>query len=167
VRRVWINGKATLQYPIFALPDDLGRFRLPHLTRGRWSVCAILPRAHPALPVGVARFGERPSAFFIKACYPEDSSSFVKLRPGQNLDINLVFRPTYPAVISGRILNTDGFEPVSAVIIPESGVPMWPALIPEDPDTHSFRIPNVLPGRYRLYAQANENGKPDRVVFRA
>jgi len=64
--------------------------------------------------------------------------------------------------VSGHVQNTEGFDSVYVEIVPEPGVPMMPSVVPIDLPTHSFAIPNVLPGRYRLTARAQIIGKPGR-----
>jgi hypothetical protein len=163
VRRAWSNGKPSLQITDSSITDDLGRFRIARLSRGRYLVCATLPQAQPVLPVGFARFGDKPNAVFTEACYPESSKALLKLNSGQKLDVDIVFRPAYPAVVSGRILNAEGVESISVQLsLDPASVGRNTLYTQADPSDHSFHIPNVLPGRYRLIAQAHSNGQPDR-----
>jgi hypothetical protein len=162
VRRAWSNGQPTFQSMGSYMTDDRGHFRIPRLWRGRYLVCASLPQAQPVLPVGIARFGDKSDAVFTEACYPESSKELLKLNPGQNLDVDIVFRPSYPVVVSGRVVNAAATDSISIQLSLDQSPLGRGSFSMVQPGDQSFRIPNVLPGRYRLTAQAHFNGKPDR-----
>ena len=161
-RHVWIDGQPTLRDSASSTTDDRGRFRIAQLTRGRWSVCAVaVPQ--PVLPIGIARFGDKPKTIYTEACYPEGSKAPVKLSAGQILDVDIVFHPTFPVIVSGRVDNSEGFDFVSVQLTRDSAPAgrVFDSVNP-DPATHSFRFARILPGRYHISAQAHTRGKPDR-----
>jgi hypothetical protein len=159
-RRVLSNGKSVLQPVSNAFTDDLGRFRLPRLTRGRYLVCASMLQAQPVLPVGLTRFGEKSSAALAESCYPERFKPLLKLDPGQSVDVELVLAPIHSVEISGRVLNADGIDNIAVTLSSDQpAVAAHSFAAQADPKTHTFHIENVVAGHYHLIAQAYKNGE--------
>jgi hypothetical protein len=159
-RRTWSNGKAAMQLANFATTDDLGRFRLPSLPRGRYRVCVASPQGGaPAPPVGYAPFGQSSRKLSAGTCQPDERArNLLELAPGRKLDMDFVLSPREPVEVSGRVTNSpEGQNVYVQMQSVESSANMLTAFVPPASEAHTFRIENVLPGRYWLSANATSN----------
>jgi len=169
-RRSWTNGKAAMRTTGYARTDDLGRFRLPFVTRGRYRICVAPSQGAPAPPVGFAAFGQSSREIYAETCLPDaGSKDLVEMTPGKNMELNVVLNRQTAIAVSGRVTNPpDG----QGVIIQLQ--PMEPSAGPRlffgrtTGATHAFQIANVPPGRYWLTAQTptNDNGAQSPMAAR-
>jgi protocatechuate 3,4-dioxygenase beta subunit len=105
---------------------------------------------------------------------PAQAGSAITLSPGQQLT-NLAVAMTPQSVINGKVLDADG-DPVPGGIV-QALAPMWmrgklrytPRGSGQINDLGEYRIPNLPPGKYFVFAQMHNNtpagevitGKPD------
>lgn len=162
-RRSWGNGKAAMQPANFAMTDDLGRFRLPSLPRGRYRVCVASQQGGtPVPPVGYAAFGQSSRKVYAGTCQPDERArNLLELAPGKQVETVLVLSPREPVEVSGRVTNLPEGQNVYVQMQPvEQSTVVRPDFVQAAGDAHTFRIEDVLPGRYWLSANAtgNENG---------
>jgi hypothetical protein len=170
-RRSWENGKATVQTNANAMTDDLGRFRLPSITRGRYRVCvSSLQGGTPALPVGYAAFGQSSRQVYAETCQPAaGSKDLLEITPGKNVELDLVVSPQTPVEVSGKVTNPPEFQNgITQIDLMEQSTRARNYFAQWAPDTHIFHIANVVPGRYWLTASAagSEDGVQTRVAAR-
>jgi hypothetical protein len=158
-RRSWANGKAAMRTTTFAVTDDLGRFRLPSVTRGRYRVCAAPSQGMPAPPVGYAVFGQSPREVYAETCLPGvGSRDLLEMTPGKNMDLDVVLSRQTASTVSGRVANLPAGQNVSVQL-----QPMEPTVGPRSlfgqarGEAHTFQIADVLPGRYWATAQASRS----------
>lgn len=170
-RRSWSNGKAAMHWAGFATTDDLGRFRLSSLPRGRYRVC-VAPQqgGEPAPPVGYAAFGQSSRKVYAGTCQPDERArSLLELAPGRQVEVDPVLSSREPVEVSGRVTNLPESQTVYVQLQPvEQSTNVRPAGAQAQGDAHAFRIENVLPGRYWLSANAtrNENGVQTQLAAR-
>ncbi len=162
-RRSWGNGKAAMQTTGNGMTDDLGRFRIPSVTRGRYRICATSPQGGmPAAPVGYATFGQNSPEVYAESCQPSaGSKDLVEITPGKKVELDLVLSPRSVVEVSGRVTNPPEGQVVMAQLHPvEQSAGTRDYFVQASGETHTFQIQNVVPGRYWASAQASvtDNG---------
>jgi hypothetical protein len=155
-RRSWANGKAAMRTTGYATTDDLGRFRIHSVARGRYRVCVYsMQGGVPVAPVGYATFGQSSREVYCGACVPDArSKGLLDIAPGQSIDLDVVLSPQTLVTVSGKVANApdvQGFMVQLQPSEPSSGPRMFYGQAARD--THAFQIANVPPGRYWLTAQ--------------
>ena len=155
-RRSWANGKAAMRTSGSATTDDLGRFRIPWVARGRYRVCVTSPQGSvPVPPVGYATFGQSLREAYSGACMPDArSKELLDIAQGQDVELDVALSPQTLVTVSGKVANApdvQGFMLQLQPSEPSSGPRTFYGLAARD--THAFQIANVPPGRYWLTAQ--------------
>ena len=167
-RRSWGNGKAAMQNAGNTSTDDLGRFRIPSMGRGRYRICASATQGgEPASPVGYATFGQKSRDVYAETCLPDArSKATLAISPGQQVEIDVVFAPQIPVVVSGRVTNAPATQGVSVQLqsADQSGA-LRNLFGQTTNDTHTFEIQNVLPGKYWATTQGFQMDKGVQTQF--
>ncbi len=162
-RRSWANGKAAMRMAGSAATDDLGRFRIPSVTRGRYRICVAPSQGMPAPPVGYAVLGQSSRDVYAETCLPDaGSKDLLEMTPGKTVDLNVALSRQTAGQVSGRVANLPAGQNVSVRL-----QPMEPAAGPRflfgqtRGETHAFQLANVPPGRYWATAETsrNDNGE--------
>jgi hypothetical protein len=159
-RRSWGNGKAAMQTTGNGMTDDLGRFRIPFVTRGRYRICATSPQGGvAAAPVGYATFGQNSPEVYSESCQPNaGSKDLVEITPGKKVELDLLLSPRLVVEVSGRVTNPPEGQVVMARLHPvDQSAGTRDFFVQASGETHTFQIQNVVPGRYWASAQASVN----------
>jgi hypothetical protein len=170
-RRSWGNGKAAMQTNGNAMTDDLGRFRIPSVTRGRYRICATSTQGSaPAPPLGYATFGQNSPQVYAETCQPEAGSrDLVEITQGKKVEVDLVLSPQSLVEVSGRVTNLPEGQVVMVQLQPvEQAAGTRNYFGQVTGEGHTFQIANVLRGRYWASAQASrsDNGVQTPVAAR-
>jgi hypothetical protein len=139
--------------------DSEGSFRIEGLNPGTYTLSAT-------------RTGFLSTAYGARS--PNQGGTLIKLDPAQQ-KTDLAVAMTPQAVITGKVIDADG-DPVSGGMV-QVLVPMWmrgklrysARATNQINDLGEYRIPNLSPGKYYVFAQTHDNvpdgttttGKPD------
>ncbi len=159
-RRAWGNGKPAMQTAGNAATDDLGRFRIPSLSRGRYRICASAPQGgEPAPPVGYAPFGQKPFDVYAETCTPDTrSKALLDITPGKKMEVDLIFAPQMPVQVSGRVTNVPQGQGASVQLLPADQSGRSQNLFAQvTGDDHGFQVQSVLPGTYWVVTQSSQD----------
>jgi len=159
-RRSWANGKAAMRMTGNATTDDLGRFRLSWVTRGRYRICVASPHGGaPVVPVGYAAFGQSSREVYAETCLPDPrSKDYLEMTPGKNMELDLVLSPRTSVVVSGAVTNPPDGQIVQVQLQPTEEAAAPGGFFGQTTrETHTFEIANVPPGRYWVTARTSRN----------
>jgi hypothetical protein len=169
-RRSWANGKAAMRMTGNAVTDDLGRFRLSWVPRGRYRICVASPQGGaPVAPVGYAAFGQSSREVYAETCLPDPrSKDFLEMTPGKNMELDVVLSARTSVAVSGTVTNPPDGQSVQVQLQPMEAAAPRDLFGQTTPETHTFEIANVLPGRYWVTAQTsrNDNGVRTPLIAR-
>jgi len=132
--------------------DGQGRFRLPHLLRGRYRVCAQNTAEAEDPPVGLAIWGAAPNpGVYGETCYPE-TGGFL-LTEGSDKEIELRLATVSPSEVIVRLKGAPPGENLAVQLLSATqrgGVMRSPLTAGSE---YRFQVP---PGKYWLTAEGNK-----------
>jgi hypothetical protein len=154
MRARYTNGERQLAYDEgrSGSTDDLGRFRIFNLEAGAHYLIADISN--------VVDTDKRPSIFYPGTFSPTDAQPII-LKTGQEVSgIALQFVPTRMVNVSGSVRLSSGAPATGpslttglSLLISSGGVSRAALVRPDG----TFLLPNVVPGDYQLYVQADSS----------
>jgi protocatechuate 3,4-dioxygenase beta subunit len=155
-----MQGKRSLIPASMAQTDDRGHFRLFEVPPGSYYLSATYRSF--GFPDGGGAF---PPTYYPGALSPQEASK-VQVAPAAEITgINMALTEMVSFTISGKVMAGDG-KPASGARLmstrhpPEADFGMMFGGGGVDPDG-SFKLSNMLPGKYRLTANTNRDGKTE------
>ena len=153
-----MQGKRTLMPAGMAQTDDRGHFRLFEIPPGSYYLSATYRSF--GFPDGGGAF---PATYYPGALSPGEASKVQVAAAAEITGINMALTEMVSFTISGKIMAGDGKPASGARLLsmrhpPESDFGMMFGGGGVDPDG-SFKLSNMLPGKYRLTASTNRDGK--------
>jgi len=155
-----MQGKRSLMPVSMSQTDDRGHFRLFEIPPGSYYLSATYRSF--GFPDGGGAF---PPTYYPGALSPQEASK-VQVAPAAEITgINMALTEMVSFTISGKVMAGDG-KPASGARLmsmrhpPEADFGMMFGGGGVDPDG-SFKLSNMLPGKYRLTANTNRDGKTE------
>jgi uncharacterized surface anchored protein len=157
-----VQGKRTLMPAGMGQTDDRGHYRIFDLPPGSYYVSAS---SHGFGRFFVAQEGAQPTyppTYYPGVLTPEEASK-VQVSAGAEVNgVDMALMEVSSYSISGRVLTSDGKPAHSAYVMPVRIPLELPRVYGPGSGTDlqgNFKMPNLLPGKYRLMAHLLEEGK--------
>jgi carboxypeptidase family protein len=154
-----MQGKRTLMPASMGQTDDRGHFRLFEIPPGSYYLSASY--ASFGFPDGGGAF---PPTYYPGALSPQEASK-IQIAPAAEITgINMALTEAASFTISGKVMRSDGKPATGARLMsmrhPPEGFGMMFGGSGVDTDG-SFKLSNMLPGKYRLTSSTTRDGKQE------
>ena len=155
-----MQGKRNLMPVSMGQTDDRGHFRLFEIPPGSYYLSATYRSF--GFPDGGGSF---PSTYYPGALSPQEASKIQVASAAEITGINLALTEMVSFTISGKVMTSDGKPAAGARVMsmrhpPEGDFVMMFGGGGVEPDG-TFKMSNMLPGRYRLTASTGREGKTE------
>jgi len=154
-----LQGKRSLMPVGMAQTDDRGHFRLFEIAPGSYYLSASY--ASFGFPDGGGTF---PPTYYPGALSPQEASKLQVPPAAEITGINMALTEAASFTISGKVMRSDGKPATGARLMsmrhPPEGFAMMFGGTGVDADG-SFKLSNLLPGKYRLTSSTTRDGKQE------
>jgi len=154
-----MQGKRSLMPVSMGQTDDRGHFRLFEIAPGSYYLSASY--ASFGFPDGGGAF---PPTYYPGALSPQEASKLQVAPAAEITGINMALTEAASFTITGKVMRGDGKPATGARLMsmrhPPEGFAMMFGGSGVDPDG-SFKLTNMLPGKYRLTTSTTRDGKQE------